>query len=90
MQTHTAKMLRSYSVKAEVEKIYYDILSAAKNGEHSCMFILPKEKEVFILLEIARLFPDTKFTEVNSIYRTNTVLSASWSVLNSLQVPSLS
>ena len=82
MQTHTAKQLRTYSVKAEVEKIYYDILSAAKNGEHSCMFLLPKEKEVFILLELTRLFPDTKFTEVNSIYRHATMLSASWSVLS--------
>ena len=88
MQTHTAKMLRSYSVKAEVEKIYYDILSAARKGDTSCEFHVPEAKSMGILLELARLFPDTKFTELHTVFN-YTRISASWSVLHSLQVPSL-
>ena len=88
MQTHTAKMLRSYSVKPEVEHIYYHILSTAQKGDTHCEFNVPKDKDMFILLELVRLFPDTKFTELHDIFN-YTRFSASWSVIHSLQVPSL-
>jgi hypothetical protein len=88
MQTHTAKQLRSYSVKPEVEHIYYDILLAAQKGDTHCEFNVPKDKDVFILLELSRLFPDTKFTELHCLYN-YTRFSASWALIHTLQVPSL-
>jgi len=82
MQTHTAEQLRSYSVKPEVEKIYNAILSAARHGDIKCMIMVPKEKAVFILLEIVKLFPDTKFTEFNTILRNRTMIHASWPLIH--------
>lgn len=82
MQTHTAEQLRSYSVKPEVEKIYDAILSAARHGDIKCMIMVPKEKVVFILLEIVKLFPDTKFTEFNTIFRNRTMIHASWPLIH--------
>jgi hypothetical protein len=68
LTVHTAKQLRSYSIKTELENTYYLILESAKIGLTVCEFNLSASKADAIISELYWLFPDTRITKLYTIH----------------------